>query len=108
MEKAIRADGARGTGSRAELAVKARVIVQGGVVFIHFGIDDHGIEQYETTEHGVNDVAVEAHLPKSGLNGYRFVRYHVHRAVAPQVSFHGKPGRRGRGTDAFTLQGSCQ
>jgi hypothetical protein len=68
------ADGADGAGGDAQVAPVARVVVEGVVVAVDLGVDQHDVDEDEVAELGVDDVAVHPHVAQPGLDGDGFHR----------------------------------
>src|SRR5262245_37224242 len=73
VERALRPNGAYGTSSHAQLAFETGVVRNRVVIVARFTAEQHGAQQHEIAEFWMNQVAVNAQVTKSGLDGDRLM-----------------------------------
>src|SRR5262249_1451026 len=73
IERALRGNGAYGTSSHAQLAFETGVVRYWAVIVARFTAEQHGAQQHEIAEFWMNQVAVNAQVTKSGLDGDRLM-----------------------------------
>src|SRR5215468_346522 len=73
VERALRPNGAYGTSSHAQLAFETGVVRHRAVIVARFTAEQHGAQQHEIAEFWMNQVAVNAQVTKSGLDGDRLM-----------------------------------
>ena len=104
MKCAVRGDGPDRARRHAQLALQARVVVDRLVVGGRLGVDQDRPQQDEVAELGVDDVAVDAHVPQARRDGDRLVRDDPDLA-GEAVHLHREAHRRVDRPDALLLQG---
>ena len=105
MKSAVRGDGSHRTRRHAQLAFQARVVRDRLVVGGRLGSDQDRPQQDEVAELGVDDVAVDAHVPQARSDGDRLVRDDPNLAAGKAVHLHREAHRRVQRPDALLLQG---
>jgi len=92
VEVPVGADRTDRAGSHAQLALQAGVVVKLYTLLRDLGVNQHGVQENEIAELGMDDVAVDAHMAQSCGHGYRLVGDHPDLA-GEAVHFHGKAHR---------------
>ena len=99
IEPSVGGDGPDGTGRHAQPALQTGVVIDRRVVFRGLRPDQHGSQQDEVAELGVDDVAVDAHVAEPGGDGDGLVRYDPYGA-GELIHLHRKAHRRADGANA--------
>ena len=105
MKSAVRGDGPDRARRHAQLALQARVVRERLVVGGRLGVDQHRAQQDEVAEPGVDDVAVDAHVPQARSDGDRLVRDDPNLSARKAVHLHREAHRRVHRPHALALQG---
>jgi hypothetical protein len=90
VERAVRADRSNWTGRYAQLALEARVVLDGVIVTIDLKLSEHGAQQDEVAELRVDEIAVNAHVPEPSFHRDGFVREHPGRVGGRVIHLHGE------------------
>src|SRR5262245_16388389 len=103
VERALRPNGAYGTSSHAQLAFETGVVRNRAVIVARFTAEQHGAQQHEIAEFWMNQVAVNAQVTKSGLDGDRLMGDNPYGAAARLIHLHGESHGGTHGSDAARL-----
>ena len=105
VEVPVRGDGSHGTRRHAQLAFQARVVRDRLAIGGGLGGDQDGAQQDEVAEPGVDDVAVDAHVPQARSDGDRLVRHDPNLPTRKAVHLHREAHRRVQRPNPLALQG---
>src|SRR5271165_670744 len=105
VEPTIRGDGPNGTSRYAQLAFQARVVRERLVVGGRLGGNQHGAQQDEVAELGVDHVAMDAHVTQTRSDCDRLVRHDPDLPTWKAVHLHREAHRWVHCPYLLTLQG---